>query len=59
MLHTKIQPQSFLGSGEEDFQEFLLYMDMAAILFNRTAPFEQNGNTFLTEDPCGIWWNLL
>ena len=22
MLYTKIQPQSFLGSGEEDFQEF-------------------------------------
>ena len=34
MIYTKIQPQSFLGSGEEDFQEFLPYMDMAAILFN-------------------------
>ena len=30
-LYTKIQPQSFLGSGEEDFQEFLRYMDRAAI----------------------------
>ena len=28
MLNTKIQPQNFLGSGEEDFQEFLPYMDM-------------------------------
>ena len=40
MLYTKIQPQSFLGSGEEDFQEFLPYMDMAAILFNCAEPFE-------------------
>ena len=49
MLYTKIQPQSFLGSGEEEFQEFLPYMDMAAILFNGTKPFEQIGNTLLTE----------
>ena len=34
MLYTKIQPQSFLGSGDENFQEFLPYMDMGAILFN-------------------------
>ena len=33
MLYTKIQPQSFLGSGE-DFLVFLPYMDMAAILIN-------------------------
>ena len=33
-IYTKIQPQSFLGSGEEYFQEFLPYKDMAAILFN-------------------------
>ena len=31
MLYTKIQPQSFLGSGEEDFWVFLPYMGMAAI----------------------------
>ena len=37
MLYTKIQPQSFLGSGEEDFQEFLPYMDMVA---NCVEPFE-------------------
>ena len=31
MLYNMIQPQSFLGSGEEDFQEFLPYMNMTAI----------------------------
>ena len=31
MLYTKIQPQSFLGSEEEDFKGFFLpYMGMAA-----------------------------
>ena len=49
MLYTKIQPQSFLGSGEEGFQEFLLYIDMVAILFNSAEPFEQIGNTLLTD----------
>ena len=28
MLYTKIQPKSFLGSGEEDFSVFLPYMGM-------------------------------
>ena len=55
MLHSKIQPQSFLGSGEEDFQEFLPYIDMAAILFSCVEPFEQIGNTLSTEGPCEIW----
>ena len=55
MLYTKVQPQSFLGSGEEDSQEFLPYMDMAAILFNCAEPFEQIGNTLSTEIPCKIW----
>ena len=32
MLYNKIQPQSFLGSGEENFKVFLLYMGMAASL---------------------------
>ena len=54
MLYTKIQPQRFLGSGEEDFQELLSYMDMAAILFNCAKPFEQIGNTLSTEGPCDI-----
>ena len=31
MLYTKIQPQSFLGSEEEDFLICLTYMGMAAI----------------------------
>ena len=29
MLYTKIQPQSFLCSGEEDFQEILPHIDIA------------------------------
>ena len=49
MLYTKIQLQSFLGSGEEDFLMFLPYMDMAAILYNGAEPFEQIGNTLSTE----------
>ena len=51
MLYTKIQSQSFLGSREEDFQEFLPYMDMAAILYNCAKPFEQIGNTLSTDGP--------
>ena len=54
MLYTKIQPQSFLGSGEVDFQEFLPYMDMTAILFNCVEPFKQISSTFSTECLCGI-----
>ena len=56
MLYTKIQPQSFLGSREEDFLVFLPYTDKAAILFDGAEPFEQIGNTFLTE---GSLWNLV
>ena len=55
MLYTKILPQSFLSSGEEDFQEFLPYIDLAAIMFNWVDSFEQIGNTLLTKGPCGIW----
>ena len=51
MLYTKIQPQSFLGSGEA-FYMFLPYMDMVAILFICAEPFEQIGNTLLTEGQC-------
>ena len=40
MLYTKIQSQSFLGSGEEDFKMFLPYMGMATILINGPWPFE-------------------
>ena len=55
MLYTKIQPQSFLGSGEEDFWVFLPYMGMAAILIDGSWPFEQIFNPPLTE---GSTWNL-
>ena len=51
MLYTKIQPQSFLSTGEEDFYVFLPYMGMAAILFNDAEPFEQSVNIPLTEGP--------
>ena len=50
MLYTKIQPQSFLGSGE-DFKVFLPYTGKVAILFDGAEPFEQIGNTLLTEGP--------
>ena len=32
MLHAKFQDHRTYGSGKEDFQKFLPYMDMAAIL---------------------------
>ena len=32
MLHAKFQYHRTSGSGEEDFERFLLYMGMAAIL---------------------------
>ena len=32
MLHIKFQSHWSIGSGEEDFLRFLLYMGMAAIL---------------------------
>ena len=51
MLCAMIQPQTFLGSGEEDF-----YMSMAAILFNGVEPFKQIVNTLSTEGPM---WNLV
>ena len=56
MLYTKIQPQSFLGSGEENFLVFLPCMGIAAIVFDGAGPFEQTGNTLLTEGPM---WNLV
>ena len=45
MLHTKIQSQSFLNSGEQGVKCFESYMGMAAILFNVAKPFEQIDNT--------------
>ena len=39
MLNTKIQPRSFLGTGEEDFSVFLQYIGMAAILNKVSIPF--------------------
>ena len=34
-------------------------MGMAAILFDGPEPFEQIGNTLLTEGPMWNWWKLL
>ena len=51
MLHTKIQPQSILSTGEEDFKAFLSNMDMAVILFSGAEPFEQIVNIPWTEGP--------
>ena len=56
MQYTKIQSWSFLGSGEEDFRCFSLYMGIAAILLNDAKPFEQIDNPLLTEGPM---WNLV
>ena len=53
MLYTKIQPQSFLSSVED---VFTIYMDMAAILFTGTDPFDQIVNILSTE---GLMWNLM
>ena len=47
MLYTKIQFWHFLGSEDD----FLPYMGMTAILFDGAEPFEQIGNTLLTEGP--------
>ena len=51
MLCTKIQPQSFLSTGEEDFKVFVPYMGMAALFFNSAELFEQIANIPLIEGP--------
>ena len=52
---NQVHPQSFLGSGGEDFF-FLSYMGMVAILFNGVKPFDKIVNIPLTEGPV---WNLV
>ena len=46
-VYTKILPRAFLVLEKK----ILPYMDMAAIVFNGAKPFEQLGNTLLTECP--------
>ena len=58
MLYTKIQPWSFLGSGEEDFEVFLPYMGMAAILLNDVEPFEQTEQIWQKAQG-EIWWKFV
>ena len=41
MLYTKMQPQSFLGSGEEVLLSVFTNMGMATILINGPWPFVQ------------------
>ena len=50
MLYTKIQPKAFLVL-EKNILSVLPYMGIAAILFDGAEPFEQIGNTLLTEGP--------
>ena len=49
MLYIKIQLQSFLSSGEDDFYVFLSHIGMAAILVDGAEPFEQSFNIPSTE----------
>ena len=51
MLYTKIQPQSFIGSGEEYFQVSFTIYGYGGYLLNGVEPFEQIVNIPLTEDP--------
>ena len=58
MLYTKIQPQSFLNSGEE--LSVLPYLGMAAILFNGTEAFAVFAKTFeVLQDSCQSDRNFL
>ena len=50
MLYIKIQPQSFLESGE-DFLVILPYIGMVVILFDCAKQFEQIVNILSTGDP--------
>ena len=56
MFYTKIQPWSFLCSGEDFFKCFLPYTCMAAILFNDAESFKHRNNT---PSPEGPMWNLV
>ena len=51
MLHvyTRIQPQSFLGSAEEDFNFFFTIYGHGSHLVQSVEPFEQIDNTPSTE----------
>ena len=56
MLHTKIQSQNFLGSGEENFKCFTIYVHGSHHVFNGAEPFEEIVNTLSTKGPM---WNLV
>ena len=56
MLHTMFQGHWSIGSGEEDFLRFLLYMGMAAMLVMWPRSFEQ---FFFPKGPGGCIWNLV
>ena len=56
MLYTKIQLQSFLDSGEDEYSLLLCVLFYEAILFSDAELFEQIDNTLSTEGPM---WNLV
>ena len=56
MLYTKIQPQSFLCSGEKDFKAFLPNMDMAVIFFQWRVTIQTNCQYPFDRRPI---WNLV
>ena len=55
MLHTKPQGHWPFGSGEEDFEVFLPYMGVVAILVMWPRPRKQ---TFVPPSHWGSIWNL-
>ena len=55
MTYAKIQPQGIICPGEEDFQRFLHYMGIAAILVNGPQPFQQS---VIPLPQGGSTWNL-
>ena len=55
MLYTKIQLQSILDSGEDEYSLLLCVLFYEAILFSDVELFEQIDNTLSTEGP----WNLV
>ena len=55
MLYTKIQPQSFFGSGEEELYVFLPYMGMAAILSMTKNNLNKYAIPFRQKASCEIW----
>lgn len=54
VLHTKFHGYCYIGSGEVDFQRFLPYMDVAAMMVVWSRPFEL---VFVRKGPGYCIWN--